>query len=382
MLQGVSRSHAEGLPLLVIGGGIGGMAFAIRARAQGWDVHLIEADAKWRVAGAGISVTGPTYRALKRLGLLDAVRAEGYFIETGSNICAPDGSIIAQVPMTPIEPGLPTAGGILRPRLHSILSDRVRALDVKVRLGVTALAIDEQDKGVKVSFSDGTSGLFALVVAADGAFSRTRTMLFPDAPAPSYTGQYCWRTLAERPTEIDRPHFYMGHGITAGLMPCSENLMYLWLLENVPARRRINDAEAPSGLRAFLAPFGGALGRVRDQITDETEVISRPLDALLLPRPWHKGRVVLIGDAAHATTPHLASGAGIAVEDALVLSDLLEEGGEPEEIFTRFMDRRWERCRLVVESSVEIGAMQQADASPEKLNILMHTAQQTLREDI
>jgi len=170
--------------------------------------------------------------------------------------------------------------------------------------------------------------------------------------------------------------------VTAGLMPCSHSQMYLWLLENAPTRRRIADEDAPEGLKTLLAPFGGTLGRVREAITQGSDVISRPLDALLLPAPWHKGRVVLIGDAVHATTPHLASGAGIAIEDALVLAELLAEGGAYPDIFARFTARRWERCRLVVESSVEIGAMQQAGGSPDALNGLMRVAQKALTEDI
>lgn len=371
-----------GKPLLVIGGGIAGMSFAIRAREAGHVVHVVEADPEWRVAGAGISITGPTYRALKRLGLLEAVMAEGFYIGTGSYICAPDGRVVAELPMERLEPDLPTAGGILRPRLHRILSERVRQLGVEVRLRITVSSLDDEEDGLRARFSDGSGGMYRFAVGADGAFSSTRDLLFPDAPEPRYTGQYCWRMLADRPSEIDRPFFFMAPDITAGLMPCSSEQMYLWVLENAATRRRIDDASAAEGLRALLAPFGGALGQLRDTISATTEVISRPLDALLLPRPWHKGRTILIGDAAHATTPHLASGAGIAIEDALALGDSLALGGEPQAIFTRFTDRRWERCRLVVESSVEIGAMQQSGGSPDKLNHLMHAAQQALNQDI
>ncbi|WP_416462443.1 FAD-dependent monooxygenase [Sphingomonas sp. VDB2] len=368
--------------ILVIGGGIAGMSFAIRARELGHPVDLVEADPDWRVAGAGISITGPTYRAIKRLGLLDEVMTEGFYIGTGSYICAPDGTVVAEVPMQRLEPDLPTAGGILRPRLHRILSGRVRELGVLVRLGTTVVELTDEGRSVRASFGDGDCGDYDMVVGADGAFSSTRDRLFPDAPEPRYTGQYCWRMLAARPTEIDRPFFFLTGEVTAGLMPCSEEHMYLWLLENAPMRRRIDDARAAAGLRELLAPFGGPLGRLRDTIDSTTHVISRPLDALLLQRPWHKGKVVLIGDAAHATTPHLASGAGIAIEDALVLAECLAEGGEVEAIFSRFTERRWERCRLVVESSVEIGAMQQAGGSPDKLNQLMHAAQQALNENI
>src|SRR6266404_2902205 len=112
--------------LLVVGGGIAGMSLAIRMRERGWSVDLIESDPHWRVYGAGISITGPTFRAFKRLGLLDELKASGYPSECGVRICIPSGQIVAEMPTPPIEPGLPVQGGIMRPVLHSILSDRTR----------------------------------------------------------------------------------------------------------------------------------------------------------------------------------------------------------------------------------------------------------------
>lgn len=131
-----------------------------------------------------------------------------------------------------------------------------------------------------------------------------------------------------------------------------------------------------------MAPFGGLLAQVRDGLDADSVITVRPLDAILLPRPWYRGRVLLIGDAAHATTPHLASGAGIAVEDALVLAEVFADATDVTTAFDRFMDRRFERARMVVEASVEIGAMQQPEASPDKLKALMGKAEAALRADI
>ncbi len=368
--------------MLVVGGGVAGMAFAIRASQLGQSVEIVELDPQWRVAGAGISVTGPTYRALKRLGVLDAVKAGGFLISHGAVICAADGSPIAEVPYRAIEPDLPTAGGILRPKLHEILSAKVRALGVRVTLGATLQSTAESHDGVTALLSNGETREVDLVVAADGAFSAVRAQLFPDADAPAYTGQYCWRLLAQRPAQVDRPHFFMSADVTCGLMPVSADEMYLWLLETAPARRRINEADLTDHLRDLLAPFGGVVDAVRAAIDAGAPIIARPLDALLLPLPWHRGKTILIGDAVHATTPHLASGAGIAVEDGLLLAEALAGGDPIEAVFDQFEARRWERCRLVVEDSVAIGRMQQTDASPAALNERMSRAQAALALDI
>jgi 2-polyprenyl-6-methoxyphenol hydroxylase-like FAD-dependent oxidoreductase len=117
-------------------------------------------------------------------------------------------------------------------------------------------------------------------------------------------------------------------------------------------------------------------------LTPQTEINARPLDSVLLPAPWHRGRVILIGDAAHATTPHLASGAGAAVEDGIVLAEALRDHSNPHAAFAAFMERRFERCRLVVDSSVRIGAMQQAHASPHAIAGLIDEAQTALRAEI
>lgn len=372
--------HAH--PILVIGGGIGGMAFALRMRDQGRGVTLVELDPEWRVYGAGITVTGPTYRAFKRLGIIDAVRDAGFRISTGARFCAPDGTVLADLPMDPIEPDLPTSGGIMRPDLHRILSDKVRAAGVDVRLGRQVAEWDDDGEGLDVRFDDGSSGRFALLVAADGAFSRTRAYMFPDAPQPRYTGQFCWRVIAPRPAIIDRSHFFVGGDVTAGLMPVTPDRMYMWLLSTSADKEWIEPGTERDRLRAMMAGFSGPLGQVRDSIGPETEVNVRPLEALLVQPPWHKGRAILIGDAAHSTTPHLASGAGIAIEDALVLSEELARDPDVERAFAAFTARRWERCRLVVENSVEIGRLQQAHAPPPELQGLLHRSELALLADI
>src|SRR5271170_3008185 len=170
--------------LLVVGGGISGMALAIRMRALGWSVDLVEIDPQWRVYGAGISITAPTYRASRRLGIAEQLMARGFSSHRGVRICTPSGQVVAEIPAQPIEPGLPTGGGIMRPVLHEILSSRTRAAGVNVRLGVTLESYTEAADEVQALTSDGRAESYTLIVAADGAFSKVRNLVFPDAPQP------------------------------------------------------------------------------------------------------------------------------------------------------------------------------------------------------
>jgi 2-polyprenyl-6-methoxyphenol hydroxylase-like FAD-dependent oxidoreductase len=344
---------------LVVGGGIGGMSTAITLRKQGVAVDLIDLDPQWRVYGAGITITGATLRAFKALGILDAVMERAYTGD-GIQVCDVSGNPLHLVP-TPAAVGgdTPGCGGIMRPVLHKILSDLTLKLGTQVRLGLTVDAIDSDVEGVDVRFSDGSPGRYHLMVGADGVFSRVRTLLFPDAPRPQYTGQCVWRIVAPRPTSITRRHFFLGGPAKVGLTPVSDTEMYMFYLETTEKRKPLPDEQLLVELRRLMAGYGGILANLRESLGPDSHVVLRPLEGFLLPRPWQKGRAILIGDAAHPTTPQLASGAGLAVEDALVLGEELARTPSVDEALERFMNRRYERCRLVVENSLEIGRREQ-----------------------
>lgn len=346
--------------VLIVGGGIGGMSAAIILARNGIVPDLIDIDPEWRVSGAGISISSPTFRAFAQLGLLDEMLAEG-FVSRGLRLCHADGTVFADLPA---EPGR-GSGGVMRPVLHRLLSDRVKAAGTRVRLGVSVIGLDQSAREVDVTFSDGTLGRYDFVVAADGIYSGVRRMIFPDAPVPQYTGQGCWRVMTEKPAELDFGCIYYA-GIKAGMTPLSATEMYLYTLQERPLDPRPEPSDYVRMLTEHLKPFGGYVAAVRDRLDPNSNIMYRPLEKLLLPSPWFAGRVLLIGDAAHATTPHLASGAGIAVEDACVLGEELAKADTLEDALSAFMARRFERCRTVVESSVRIGELEMAGGSDDE----------------
>ena len=128
--------------------------------------------------------------------------------------------------------------------------------------------------------------------------------------------------------------------------------------------------------------FGGALGAIRDGLDASARINYRPLEKLLLPQPWHRGRAILIGDAAHATTPHLASGAGLAVEDALVLAEFLTSDAALDDALRQFTARRYERCRMVVENSVRLGELEMSRAPAREQAELQRASMLALIEPI
>lgn len=367
--------------VLIVGAGIAGMAAAITLRRAGVAVDLIDIGADWTVTGAGLTITGPTLRAFRQLGVYDEIAAQGYAGE-GIRVCGVDGEPVRDIP-TPMPPeaGVCGSGGIARPVLYGILSSRVLAAGVRPRFGTAVEKLAHDGDGVDVTFSDGTTGRYGMVVGADGIYSRTREQMFPDAPRPEYTGQSVWRMFVPRPPEVDRRHYFLGGAAKVGWTPVSATRMYLFAVERTPRVAR-EPHELPGHLAGLLEPYGGHVRRFRASIDGDTPIVFRPLESFDLPGPWHSGRVLLIGDAAHPTTPQLASGAGIAVEDALVLAEELARHGSVAETFDAFTARREQRCRLVVESSIEIGRLEQRQAPPEAQTAVVERALAKLTEPI
>lgn len=346
--------------VLIVGGGIGGMAAAIRLAQAGVKVELIDIDPNWKVSGAGVTLSVMTMRALCDLGLAEDLVREGHGHD-GVMVFDANENLLKDVESPRLyAPDVPGEGGILRPVLHRIMQQRVRSLDVKVRLGVTIDSFAQTDGGVSVVFSDGGAERYDLLIGADGLFSKTRRLAFPDAPAPTFTGQACWRANFDIPEGWTKSRMYLTPTIKVGFTPCSPTRMYMFLLEHVPDNPWRENHELIGILRGLLAGFGGAVAQIRESVNDSNEVIYRPLETILLSDTWSVGRVVLIGDAVHGTTPHLGAGAGAAVEDAIVLSDLLATSPTIADALGSFDARRIPRASLVVTNSLRLGQMEMA----------------------
>ncbi len=367
---------------VIIGAGIGGMAAALAMATCGIDVRLVEVDPDWSVYGAGITITGATLRAFRDLGLLDAIREHG-FLATGAHMFRYDGVLLTTSVAEPIEPGLPASGGIMRPKLHRIMTDQVRARGIRVSLGATVGSIRQLPDAVELALSNGETLRCGLVVGADGIYSTTRRHVSAAPVKPVYTGQMSWRIVGRRPADLEVAQFYFGHRHIGGIIPCSNEEVYAFVLNPEATPRRVPDEDKASYVRDLLADFGGLMGELRDEITRASEIVQRPFEYALQPLPWHAGRVTLLGDAAHATTAHLASGAGLAVEDAIVLAEELDR--RPRDVtaaLAAFERRRFQRCRMVVESSVAIGQAQLDNLPSERIGMMMGKAMHALAEAI
>ena len=344
---------ADGMHVLVIGGGLSGMAAAIQLRKLGAAVDLVEIDPNWRTEGAGITLNGASMRAFETLGVYDEIANRGY-VSNGVELCATTGAKVGEIP-TPKIPGSDVAsgGGILRPELARILSDATMKAGVDVRAGCTYSHFEQKADKVDVALTDGTQRSYDLVVGADGLRSKLRETLFPEVAPPQYIGQVVWRAVLPRPTEIVRPRMWVGGAVKLGVNPTSPTSMYMFLTEGRAESARPDSATWPQVVADLMRPFPDPLVQslIPHLAAKNANIDFRPLANLLVRMPWNRGRIVLIGDTVAATTPHLASGAAIGIESAIVLAEELGRAGTLQDALDRFHARRWERCRMVVQNS-------------------------------
>jgi 2-polyprenyl-6-methoxyphenol hydroxylase-like FAD-dependent oxidoreductase len=342
----------KNLSILVIGGGIGGLTAAIALGRDGHHVTVIEKDPNWAVYGVGIIQQANVIRAARQLGILDDYVAAGFGFNA-VEVFLPSGQCVAKVPTPRLVDDAPSNLGIGRRALHKVLGTRAKSAGADVRLGVTAQALHDDGKGVDAQFSDGKTGRYDLVIGADGYNSQTRGMIFPQAPKPQFTGQAVWRYNFVKPPELTCLRVYEGP-IGYGLVPLSDTLMYMYVTTPEPNNPKYPMEQLAAAMRSKLTVVPADIAQLREQITDNSAVVYRPLEWLFLEGAWHKGRVALIGDAAHATTPHLGQGAGMAIEDSIVIAEELAAKESIEAALQAWHDRRYERCKYIVDASVAI----------------------------
>lgn len=341
--------------VLIVGGGISGMTLALGLKKAGICCEIVEINSQWTVLGVGIALQGPALRALRTIGLLNECVERG-FGYSHFTICDADGRVTGRVELPRLNgPDYPATIGIMRQAVHSVLKDAVTRAGVSVCLGVTVASLEQNDDFATVQFTDGTHANYALVVGADGTNSNVRDLVFGTECKPKYTGQAVWRATVSRPKEVRGRYSFFGPRNKAGFNPVSKTEMYVFLVQNLPKFIRLPDDQLPEVIQEQLNDFGGLVAAVREEITDPNHIVYRPVTSHILSPPWHRGRVVLIGDAAHTSTPQMATGAGLAVEDSIVLASLLQSEEDLSRALDNFMTRRFERCQMVVKNSFQLG---------------------------
>jgi 2-polyprenyl-6-methoxyphenol hydroxylase-like FAD-dependent oxidoreductase len=302
--------------VIVVGGGIAGLSAAIGLRRSGHEVVVLERAPRIDPVGAGLTLFANAMDALNRLGMRDAVAAQGAPAKR-SAILTWRGRGLTEVPRDLLEGTI----AIHRADLHRELGDAAG----DVRLGAEITAVEQHDDGVVARGADGSEDRGDLLVGADGLSSVVRSAI-ADA-RPRYAGYTAWRGISPTPVESGRLTESWGAGERFGLVDIGRGRTYWFATKNAPE----GEPDEPEGKKSeILRRFSGwhePIAAVADS-SDEGAILRNDVYYLEpLPR-WSHGRVVLVGDAAHATTPGIGQGAAQAIEDAVVLAGRLAGGAD------------------------------------------------------
>ena len=343
---------------IIIGGGIGGLTTAIALQQQGIEFEIYEAAPELKPVGAGIVMASNAMQVFQRLGSEKKIMEAGHEVQHAFGVDE----------MFKIISGLDVKGkvaprygigsyAIHRGRLQQVLLSEIDGS--KVYLNKRLERVEQSESKVKVVFQDGTSAEADIVIGADGIKSAVRKSIFGDLPL-RYSGQTCWRGMAKfnLPSDKKGNSYEMWgpkKGLRFGFVPTAPDEVYFFTTFFTSEGGR-DEGPNKEKLMQLFAPFGNLPRQIIEATPEENIIRSDIHDLAPIPQ-WWNGRVVLLGDAAHATTPNLGQGGCQAVEDAFVLARFLKKYENPEQAFIHFQAMRFTKVNYVVNMSWQFGKM-------------------------
>jgi 2-polyprenyl-6-methoxyphenol hydroxylase-like FAD-dependent oxidoreductase len=333
--------------VLVVGGGVGGLTAATAFAQRGVEAVLIERRPAFDVPGVGLGQPANALRVYDAIGVLPEILASGFSYDHMS-IFDPNRELIVHHKFLLGDERIPAVCALSRRRLQEILLAAGQRAGVELRLGVIVDEIHEAGDRVEVMFSDGRQDTFDLLAGFDGIRSTTRDHLVGTAFVPRPSGYGAWRVQAPRPDDVRGMEFLQGIGSKTGAMPLADDLMYLFHIRPEAPNAVFERKDYPQLFRTRLAQYGGYVADIRAALDASSDIVYSPIEPMLMPWPWFRGRVVLGGDAAHVFPPHLTQGAAMAAEDAFVLAKLAsDESMSIEARLMTYSRERYARCAFV-----------------------------------
>lgn len=355
----------------IVGAGAAGLAAAIRLARTGVQVDLYEGKAELAAAGSGITLQGNALRVFDDLGIWESIRVKGFPFD-GLTLRAPGpgAPVVAELPEVKTGgPDYPAGMGMHRPDLASIMFDAAVGAGARIHFGKTVTGLSQDDSGVDLETNGEHADRYDVVIGADGLNSSVRSLLgIETAPVPN--GMGIWRAFVPRPAEVVHTELYYGGPVfIAGYTPTSQDSLYAILVERAQDRTGVTSDQGLAIMIEESAAYEGPWNEIRESLAaGNAHVNYTQFTSHLVEGAWNRGRVVIIGDAAHSCPPTIAQGAAQSLEDALVLTELLlEHDSLGSSLWDEFHARRVPRASAVVEASRQLAQWQldgNRDADP------------------
>lgn len=339
--------------IAIIGGGIGGLCAAIALQQKGFDAQVYEKVPQLKALGAGISLSANAVLALRKIKLDKELILAGHVLRH-MRVLNEKGKHIAHTNLEPVEHEFGAVNfSIHRAVLHEILMEYLTP--GSLLLGKALSSFQQDEKSVNCTFEDGTKVKADTMIAFDGIHSAVRRQLLPKSKT-RYAGYTCWRAIIDYVPKGWKDHQATetwGRNGRFGIVPIGNGKLYWFATANAPEQDKSMQSfgvkELMEHFRNFHAPVGEILSHTQDEQLIWNDIVDlRPIDTYAFDR------VALAGDAAHATTPNMGQGACMAIEDAIVLANLLEKH-EVKEAFSKYEKQRMKRTHAIVKSSYALG---------------------------
>jgi 2-polyprenyl-6-methoxyphenol hydroxylase-like FAD-dependent oxidoreductase len=353
--------------VLIVGGGVGGLTAATAFAQRGVEVLLIERRPAFDVPGVGLGQPANALRIYDALGVQPEILASGFAYDR-MFIFDQNRELIVAHKFLLGDAKVPAFCALSRLRLHEILLGAAKRAGVDVRTGLMVGDIHDERDRVTAVLSDGRSETVDLVAGFDGIRSAMRQHLFGTAFVPHASGYGGWRVQVARRACVRGMEFLQGVGSKTGAMPLADDLMYLFHIRPEAPDAVFERRDYPRLLRERLAPYGSYVAEIAASLDANSDVVYGPIEPILVPWPWFRGRVVIGGDAAHTSPPHLTQGAAMAAEDGYILArEVLTGDGTLAERLMRYSQTRYARCAFVYTFSYQWMRDEQSVVTPEDL---------------
>jgi 2-polyprenyl-6-methoxyphenol hydroxylase-like FAD-dependent oxidoreductase len=329
--------------ILIVGGGIAGLTAAIALRRRGFAPELVERAASWRAIGTGIIIQPNAMRLLRELDVANDLETTGAAVRR-FQFLNKHGELLSEIDLNELWSGVASGVAIERGELQKALLRSVDREHCRVGVGVTSLT--QREGSVSIGFSDGGDADYDLAIGADGIGSTVRGLAI-GATVSRYCGQTAWRAIAPiNRKKADEVQFWLGDGsfFTTYAVGADRTYGCAYVADSAPGQASVEGRLAR--FRDCFAAFGEPVRALLDSLTRDDQIHCSAVESLELPE-WRKGRVLLIGDAAHASSPMMGQGGCMAVEDAVVLAELLETSPTVDAALDAFSPRRRPRVDWV-----------------------------------